>query len=69
MTKSTKVTRTTVTVSDETHAVLAKWADRDVRTIANLIEAIVVSHLRGMPLDIPKDVQIVEKATATTRAR
>ncbi len=39
--------RTTVTLSEETYAVLEKWADRDVRTIANLIEAIVVSHLRG----------------------
>ena len=61
--------RTTVTLSDETYGVLEKWADRDVRTIANLIEAIVVSHLRGMPLDIPKDIPLVEKATATTRAK
>jgi hypothetical protein len=61
--------RTTVTLSEETYAVLEKWADRDVRTIANLIEAIVVSHLRGMPLDIPKELQAVENATATTKTK
>ena len=69
MSDETMAKRTTVTLSDETYGVLEKWADRDVRTIANLIEAIVVSHLRGTPLDIPKDVQLVEKATATTRAK
>ena len=49
--------RTTVTLSDEIFVVLEKWAEKDVRTVANLIEAIVVSHLRGDPLEIPKKIQ------------
>lgn len=49
--------RTTVTLSDETYTVLETWADRDIRTVANLIEAIVVSHLRGTPLEVPKELK------------
>jgi len=41
---------------DETYTVLER-ADRDIRTVANLIEVLVVSHLRGTPLEVPKEVK------------
>jgi hypothetical protein len=59
--------RTTVTIADEFYSVLEKWADRDVRSIANLIEAIVVSQLRGKPLPIPPDLYSTEKAVTTVK--
>jgi|GEM_PF-1631262 len=59
MSDETMPKRTTVTLSEEIYAVLENWADRDVRTVANLIEAIVVSHLRGTPLDVPKEIKSV----------
>jgi hypothetical protein len=61
--------RTTVTIADETYSILEKWADRDVRSIANLIEAIVVSHLRGKPLPIPDDIRLAEKVTAVSKTK
>jgi hypothetical protein len=59
--------RTTVTIADEFYNILEEWADRDVRSIANLIEAIVVSHLRGKPLPIPPDIYPGEKATTNAK--
>lgn len=61
--------RTTVTIADEPYSILEKWADRDVRSIANLIEAIVVSHLRGKPLPIPDDILASENISAKTKAK
>lgn len=69
MSDETMANRTTVTLSDETYGVLEKWADRDVRSIANLIEAIVVSHLRGKPLPVPEDIHLAEKSSAAIKTK
>lgn len=46
--------RTTVSFEDEHYAVLERWADKEVRTVGNLIQAIVVSVLRGDPFEVPE---------------
>ena len=45
--------RTTVSFEDEQYEILEKWADKEVRTIPNLIQAIVVGVLRGEPPTLP----------------
>jgi hypothetical protein len=67
MSDAAMANRTTVTIADEPYSILEKWADRDVRSIANLIEAIVVSQLRGKPLPIPPDLYSTEKAVTTVK--
>lgn len=56
--------RTTVSFEDDHYEILEKWADKEVRTIPNLIQAIVVGVLRGdsptvptLPLTSPNDQQ------------
>lgn len=46
--------RTTVSFEDEQYDVLEKWAAKEIRTVPNLITAIVVSVLRGEPPTAPK---------------
>lgn len=48
--------RTTVSFEDEQYAILERWADKEVRTASNLIQAIVVSVLRGEPFTPPEEV-------------
>ncbi|PZV06195.1 MAG: hypothetical protein DCF22_24135 [Leptolyngbya sp.] len=45
--------RTTVSFEDDQFEILEKWADKDIRTVPNLIQAIVVSVLRGETLNLP----------------
>lgn len=45
--------RTTVSFDDEQYAILEEWAEKEVRTVPNLIAAIVVSALRGEALTPP----------------
>lgn len=53
MMKSEDMKRTTVSFEDEQFEILEKWADKEVRTIPNLIQAIVVGVLRGEPPTLP----------------
>jgi predicted DNA-binding ribbon-helix-helix protein len=53
--------RTTVSFEDDQYKILEKWAEKAVRTIPNLIQAIIVGVLRGetptkpvLPNDQPK---------------
>lgn len=46
--------RTTVSFEDDQYDVLEKWAAKEIRTVPNLITAIVVSVLRGEPPTAPK---------------
>ena len=39
--------RTTVSFEDDQYKILEQWAEKEVRTVPNLITAIVVSVLRG----------------------
>jgi len=39
--------RTTVSFEDDQYEILEQWAEKEVRTVPNLITAIVVSVLRG----------------------
>ena len=43
----TDMKRTTVGFEDEHYEILQQWADKEIRTVPNLITAIVVSVLRG----------------------
>jgi serine/threonine-protein kinase RIO1 len=45
--------RTTVSFEDDQYEILEKWADKEVRTVPNLITAIVVSVLRGETPQLP----------------
>jgi hypothetical protein len=45
--------RTTVSFEDDQFEILEKWADKEIRTVPNLIQAIVVSVLRGEPPNVP----------------
>lgn len=45
--------RTTVSFEDEHYALLTRWADKEVRSVPNLIQAIVVSVLRGEAPELP----------------
>ena len=45
--------RTTVSFEDEQFEILEKWADKEIRTVPNLITAIVVSVLRGETPKVP----------------
>lgn len=49
--------RTTVSFEDEQYAILERWADREVRSVPNLIQAIVVSVLRGEPPNPPEKLE------------
>lgn len=46
--------RTTVSFEDDQYEFLEKWAEKEVRTVPNLITAIVVSVLRGEMPKVPK---------------
>ncbi|HEY9628624.1 MAG TPA: hypothetical protein V6C84_15085 [Coleofasciculaceae cyanobacterium] len=46
--------RTTVSFEDEQYEILEKWANKEIRTVPNLITAIVVSVLRGETPQLPK---------------
>jgi predicted DNA-binding ribbon-helix-helix protein len=46
--------RTTVSFEDDQYEILKKWANKEVRTVPNLITAIVVSVLRGETPQLPK---------------
>jgi hypothetical protein len=47
--------RTTVSFEDDQYAILERWADKEVRSVGNLVQAIVVSVLRGEPFVPPED--------------
>jgi hypothetical protein len=49
--------RTTVSFEDEQYAILERWADKEVRSVGNLIQAIVVSVLRGEPFETPEKIK------------
>ena len=49
--------RTTVSFEDDQYEILEKLADKEIRTVPNLITAIVVSVLRG---EAPKAPQFEE---------
>jgi predicted DNA-binding ribbon-helix-helix protein len=46
--------RTTVSFEDDQYEILEKWADKEIRTVPNLITAIVVSVLRGETPKLPE---------------
>ena len=46
--------RTTVSFEDDHYESLQKWADKEIRTVPNLITAIVVSVLRGEAPKVPQ---------------
>ena len=46
--------RTTVSFEDDQYEILEKWADKEIRTVPNLITAIVVSVLRGEAPKLPE---------------
>jgi hypothetical protein len=52
--------RTTVSFEDDQFEALEKWADKEIRTVPNLIQAIVVSVLRGEPPNVP-DIPGIDK--------
>lgn len=58
--------RTTVSFEDEQYAILERWADKEVRTVGNLVQAIVVSVLRGEPFT-PPDVAMNEPSDGGDR--
>lgn len=45
--------RTTVSFEDDLYDLLEQWANKEVRTVPNLIAAIVVGTLRNAPLKVP----------------
>jgi hypothetical protein len=45
--------RTTVTFDDDQYEILEKWAEKEVRSVPNLITAIVVGVLRGENPQVP----------------
>lgn len=49
--------RTTVSFEDDQYEALERWAQKEVRTVPNLITAIVVSSMRGESPRIPEDVK------------
>lgn len=49
--------RTTVSFDDDVYEILEKWADKEVRTIPNLVTAIVVSVLRGESPNPPENLK------------
>lgn len=58
MNSKTEMTkRTTVSFEDEQYAILERWADKEVRTVGNLVQAIVVSVLRGEPFEVPPEAK------------
>jgi len=48
--------RTTVGFEDVEYEILERWAHKDIRTVPKLISAIVVSNLRGVPLEMPPEI-------------
>ena len=46
--------RTTVSFEDDQYGILEKWAEKEIRTVPNLITAIVVSVLRGETPKVPE---------------
>ena len=51
------VKRTTVSFEDDQYELLERWADKEIRSVPNLISAIVVSVLRGEPFDVPPGIK------------
>jgi len=51
------VKRTTVSFEDDQYAILERWAQREIRSVPNLISAIVVSVLRGDPFETPESLK------------
>lgn len=51
---TSEMRRTTVSFEDSQYETLEKWAEKEVRTVPNLITAIVVSVLRGESPQPPK---------------
>lgn len=56
---SSDMKRTTVGFEDIEYEILERWARKDIRTVPKLIAAIVVSNLRGEPLEMPADVAAI----------
>lgn len=54
---SDEMKRTTVSFEDDQYQVLEEWAKKEVRTVPNLITAIVVSALRGEQTNIPDELK------------
>jgi len=54
------VRRTTVSIEDEHYAILERWADKEIRSVPNLISAIVTSVLRGEPFEVPPEAREVK---------
>jgi hypothetical protein len=54
------VRRTTVSIEDEHYAILERWADKEIRSVPNLISAIVTSVLRGEPFEVPPEARDVK---------
>lgn len=51
--QSEPMKRTTVSFEDDHFEILEKWADKEVRSVPNLVTAIVVSVLRGEMPQVP----------------
>lgn len=51
--QSESMKRTTVSFEDDHFEILEKWADKEVRSVPNLVTAIVVSVLRGEMPQVP----------------
>ena len=51
------IKRTTVSFEDDQYEILERWADKEIRSVPNLISAIVVSVLRGEPFDVPQGIK------------
>lgn len=51
------VKRTTVSFEDDQYAILERWAQKEIRSVPNLISAIVVSVLRGDPFETPESLK------------
>lgn len=56
---SSDMKRTTVGFEDIEYEILERWARKDIRTVPKLIAAIVVSNLRGEPLEMPPDIAVM----------
>lgn len=50
--------RTTVGFEEDQYALLERWAAKEVRSVPNLIQAIVVGALRREPLDPPEGIKL-----------
>ncbi len=57
MNQEEMVKRTTVSFEDEHYAILERWADKEIRSVPNLISAIVASVIRGEPFEVPPEAK------------